>query len=148
MNYKIYPGTTVGNFMNVGYGTVIGADGAIRGCEEWFGTVRIGEGVTIGACVVIARGSGGETVIGDNCYIMNQALIGHNVDIGNNCEIGGSCSIAGHAVIGNGVKIKTGAIIRNRVKIADGVTIGMGAVVVCDILEPNTVWYGNPATKR
>lgn len=148
MDYKIYQPCKIGGFMNIGYGSVIGADGAIRGCQEWRGEVIIGDHVTIGANVVIARGEGGETVIGDGCYIMNQALIGHNVEIGQECEIGGGVKIAGHAKIGNGVRIKTGALIRNRVKIADGVTIGMGAVVVKDILEPNTVWYGNPARKR
>ena len=148
MDYKIHKGVRIGGFMNIGYGSVIGADGAIRGCDEWHGEVIIGDHVTIGANVTIAKGKGGETVIGDGCLIMNNALVGHNVEIGKECEIGGGALIAGHAKIGNRVKIKTGAIIRNRVSIADGVLIGMGAVVVKDIDEPGTVWYGNPATKR
>lgn len=148
MDYKIYPEVRIGGFLNIGYGSVIGACGAIRGCEKWYGEVVIGEHVNIGANVTIARGKGGETVIGDGCYIMNNALIGHNVEIGKECEIGGGVLVSGHAVIGDGVKIKTGAMIRNRIKIADGVLIGMGAVVVKDIDEVGSVWYGNPATKR
>jgi UDP-3-O-[3-hydroxymyristoyl] glucosamine N-acyltransferase len=148
MDYKIHKGVTFKNLISIGSFTTIGADGAIRRCDDWCGTVDVGEDVIIGANVTIAKGKTGATVIGDRTLVMNQALVGHNVEIGNDCEIGGGVRIAGHAVIGNGVKIKTGAVIRNRVKIADGVIIGMGAVVVKDIDEPNTVWYGNPATKR
>lgn len=51
------------------------------------------------------------------------------------------------AQIGNRVFIATGAKIIGRVKIADGVSIGANAVVVKDILEPNTTWAGVPARK-
>ena len=49
--------------------------------------------------------------------------------------------------IGNNVFIATGAKIIGNITIADGVAIGANAVVVKDILEPNTSWGGVPARK-
>ena len=90
MDYKIYSEyVNVISLECVGYGTVIGTPGAIRGCNFFDGTVEIGADVYIGANVTIARGEEGATVIGDRCMVMNNALIGHNVEIGNDCEIGG-----------------------------------------------------------
>ncbi len=144
----IYINAEVHDSVDVGAYSVVGAPGAIRGCVQWNGSVKVCKDVIIGANVTIASGMLGQTYIGEGTSVMNGALIGHNVSIGDDCEIGGAVSIAGHAIIGDGVKIKTGAIIRNRVMIAKGVTIGLGAVVVKDILEEDSVWYGNPATKR
>lgn len=79
--------------------------------------------------------------IGKNCRIHEGTVIGISGDeywdskegdspqIGNNCFIG-----AGAKIIGN-------------IRIADGVAIGANAVVVKDILEPNTTWAGVPARK-
>lgn len=143
-----YSNVKIHNSVNIQEGAVIGVPGAIRGCTDFKGTVTIEKGCFIGSNATIAKGKNGKTVIGENTFIMNNSLVGHNVIIGKDCEIGGGVLIAGHAVIGDGVRIKTGAVIRNRIKIADGVTIGMGSVVVKDILDVGSVWYGNPATKR
>ena len=79
--------------------------------------------------------------IGENCRIHEGVTIGVTDDAywGNQ---------SGKApIIGNNVFIATGAKIIGNVKIADGVAIGANAVVVKDILEPNTTWGGVPAKK-
>jgi UDP-3-O-[3-hydroxymyristoyl] glucosamine N-acyltransferase len=144
----IYNNAEVHKSVEIGFYSVIGAPGALRGCKDWNGRVKVCKDVIIGANVTIAVGEKGETYIGEGTSVMNNALVGHNVKIGKNCEIGGGALVAGYAEIGDNVKIKTGAIVRNRVKIADGVIIGLGAVVVKDITEKGSVWYGTPATKR
>ena len=55
-------------------------------------------------------------------------------------------NISGNCNIGNNVYIGTGASIKQGVSIASNTTIGMGAVVVKDILEEGT-YIGNPAKK-
>ena len=79
--------------------------------------------------------------IGENCRIHEGVTIGVTDDAywGNQ---------SGKApIIGNNVFIATGAKIIGNIKIADGVAIGANAVVVKDILEPNTTWGGVPAKK-
>ena len=49
-------------------------------------------------------------------------------------------------IVGNNVFIGTGAKLIGGITVADGVSIAANAVVVKDILEPNTTW-GGPAKK-
>ncbi len=79
--------------------------------------------------------------------------VNQNAKIGNYCRvhegvtIGATGGSPDSATIGDRVFIGSGAKIIGKVKIADGVAIGAGAVVVKDILEPNTTWGGVPAKK-
>lgn len=107
-------------------------------------TVLIEDGVEIGSCSVIHRGRWRDTKIGEGTKIDALVHIAHNVIIGKHClivagtVIGGSCEIGDNCFIGENVSIKQG------VKIANNVTIGMGSVVLHDIMESNTTWAGNP----
>lgn len=88
-----------------------------------------------------------------------QLVVSNSSQIGRNCRIheGVTIGVTGDAYwgeqggqaprIGDNVFIATGAKIIGNVKIADGVAIGANAVVVKDILEPNTTWGGVPARK-
>ena len=119
-------------------------NGQIRGCKEFNGTIELGDNVTFGGHVIIARGKEGQTTIGNNVSIGNFANIGHNVTIGHNVEIGAGVIICGYAVIEEGCKIKAGVIIRNRIRIAKGITVGQGSNVVKDLTLINTTYVGNP----
>ncbi len=81
------------------------------------------------------------TKVGKFCRIHEGVTIGVSGDDYLGGKEGGS------AIIGDRVFIGSGAKIIGRVKIADGVAIGANAVVVKDILEPNTTWAGVPAKK-
>ena len=78
-----------------------------------------------------------------------------NARIGKNCKIVGDVTIGsqsrydsiGGPIIGERVFVSSGVRIIGNVRIADGVVIGANAVVVKDILEPNTTWAGIPARK-
>lgn len=88
-----------------------------------------------------------------------QLVVSSSSVIGENCRIheGVTIGVTGDAYwgeqenkapkIGNNVFIATGAKIIGNITIADGVAIGANAVVVKDILEPNTSWGGVPARK-
>lgn len=105
--------------------------------------------------------------IGIGCMISAQTIITSNVKIGrffhanNQCNIAHDCVIGdyvtfapgvkcnGNVWIGNHAYIGAGALIRQGaqgkpLKIGEGATIGMGAVVVKDVL-PYTTVIGNPA---
>lgn len=94
-------------------------------------------------------------VFGKGLYIAHYGsiVVNENSRVGDWCRIHeGTCIGAdgkdsGAPVIGNNVFIATGAKIIGNVRIADGVAIGANAVVVKDILEPNTTWGGIPAKK-
>lgn len=75
--------------------------------------------------------------LGEHCKLMSD------ITIGTECRY----DRFGAPQIGNRVFIGSGARIIGDIKIADDVVIGANAVVVKDILEPNTTWAGNPARK-
>jgi serine O-acetyltransferase len=75
--------------------------------------------------------------IGKRCKILSDVTIGGH----------GRYDIGGAPILGDRVFVASGARIIGNVHIADGVVIGANAVVIKDIVEPNTTWAGIPARK-
>lgn len=103
--------TTLGTGNTVGYGAIIGTppqDFAFK--SETRTEVRIGNDNTFREYVTIHRGTkeGSATVVGDGCYLMVAAHLGHNVCLGNkviianNCALGGYVEVHDAAVLGGG----------------------------------------------
>ena len=155
----LFPGVVVYDRCAIGAQTILHANVAIgadgfgyrpdpqgRGLIKvpHVGTVRIGNGVEIGASSCVDRGKFGATVIGDGAKLDNLVQIGHNVRVGRCAIICGVTGIAGSVVIGDG------AIIGGGVGIADNLTVGAGAKVgaksgvMCDVPAGET-WTGLPA---
>jgi len=81
---------------------------------------RLGDGVTVREGVTIHRGTGRETatVIGDDCYLMGYAHVGHN------CKIGRRVGIYQSAMLGGHVEIEDQAIVSANVAVHQFVRIG------------------------
>ncbi len=150
-NASLYDGTTIGNNCMIQTGAVLGGNGMtyIESENEYKRMVQIGkviveDDVVIGCNTVVLKGILEYTKIGKGSKIGNLVNVGHNSVIGNDCYISSSVIIGGATVIGNNCWIAPGVSIRDNLKIGDNCTIGVGSVVVKDI-EPNSVYYGNPA---
>ncbi|MBN9590158.1 MAG: hypothetical protein BGN85_00765 [Alphaproteobacteria bacterium 64-11] len=85
------------------------------------GRVIIQDGVEVGSCTTIDRGSLGDTVIGEGTKLDNLIMVGHNVQIGRHCVIAGQCGIAGSCVIEDFV------VMGGQVGFGDHTHIGPGA---------------------
>lgn len=158
-NVKIYPGAVVREFCEVGDhsilqpGCIIGSDGFgyefIDGQHQkidQIGNVIIGHDCEIGANTTIDRARFGTTRIGHGCKIDNLVQIAHNVKIGNHTIIIAQAGIAGSTHIGNYCVIAAQAGIAGHLKITDKVTLAGRTGVASDITEPDTTWWGTPAT--
>lgn len=149
---KIIGKVKIGKKVVVRENAVIGADGLTTDRGEdgrpvkmpQFGGIYIGDGVSIGANAVIARGAIDDTVIGDDTAIDNGSFISHNVVIGKRVFIVGESILFGSVTVGDDVMISGNSTVRNGVNIGDGATVGMGAVVVKDV-QKGVVVKGNPA---
>lgn len=149
---KIIGKVRIGKKVIIRENTVIGADGLTTDRNKdgkpvkmpQFGGVDVGDKVSIGANVVIARGAIDDTVIGEETAIDNCTFISHNVVIGKRVFIVGESILFGSVNVGDNVMISGNATVRNGLKIGKGAMIGMGAVVVKDVNE-GAVVKGNPA---
>jgi len=148
----LYAGTRIGRRCTVQAGAVVGAEG--YGFERdadgrlhrfpQLGRVLIEDDVEIGARVCIDRGALGDTSIGHGTKIDDGAYIAHNVAVGAHCLIMAHVLLCGSCAIGNGAEISPGAIIRDKVRVGERARVGLGAVVVRDVLADEVV-AGIPA---
>ena len=166
----IGPGVAVGEGTVIRNGVVLGAACQIgRGClikscavlgEEGFGfdflgdgtpirlphlgRVILGDDVEIGASTIVARGTMGETRIGDHVKIDDRVMVAHNVRIGANSIIASGAVICGSATLGDETWIAPNATIMNKVRVGAGSMVGLGAVVIHNV-PPGVTVFGNPA---
>lgn len=112
--------TTLGENNIVGYGAVIGAppqDFAWK--PDVRSEVRIGNHNTFREYVTIHRGTkeGTSTIVGDHCYLMVNAHLGHNVKIGNKVIIANNCPLGGYAEVEDGAVLGGGSVFHQHIRV-------------------------------
>lgn len=103
---------------------------------------NIGEGSIITAGTILTC----NIRIGKHCHLNLNTTIGHDCKIGDYFTTAPGVNISGNCTFGNCVYFGSNSSVRQGIKIVDNVTIGMGGVVVKDILNEG-VYIGNP-TRR
>jgi UDP-3-O-[3-hydroxymyristoyl] glucosamine N-acyltransferase len=139
-NAVVLAGVIMGDGCVLQAGAVLGTDGfgfAVMDEEmrkiPQIGTVRLADGVDVGANSCIDRATLGATSVGRDTKIDNLVQIGHNVTLGEQCLIISQVGIAGSTKVGNRVTMAGQAGIAGHLNIGDGVTIGPQAGVPKDI---------------
>lgn len=115
----IHPTATIGDKVDIGYGTAIMA------------------GVIVNCC----------TTIGKGCIINTSATIDHDNCIEDFVHISPGVHLAGNVRIGSGSWIGIGSTIINNVKVTSRCVIGAGAVVIKDITMSG-IYVGIPARRK
>lgn len=108
------------------------------------GNVHLKKNVEIGNNVCIDKAVMGSTVLYENVKVDNLVHIAHGVKVGKNSLIIANSMVAGSVEIGENVWVAPSSSIRQKLTIANDVIIGMGAVVVKNVGNSETV-AGNPA---
>ena len=169
-NVVIEKGCLIGNNVIIGANTVIKSDTIISdncsiGCnctiggvgfgyalnedDEYellphIGIVHLKQNVEIGNNVCIDRAVMGSTLLNENVKVDNLVHIAHGVQIGKNSLIIANAMIAGSVEIGENVWVAPSSSIRQKLQVGNNALLGMGAVVVKNVLE-NSIVAGNPA---
>ncbi len=84
------------------------------------------------------------TRVGENCFVMAEAHVGHDCQVGNRVIIVHGSAIAGHCVIGDGAFIGGLTAVHQFVRIGPGAMIGLTSAVSQDVL-PYSMAAGNHA---
>ncbi|MCL1940186.1 MAG: UDP-3-O-(3-hydroxymyristoyl)glucosamine N-acyltransferase [Desulfovibrionaceae bacterium] len=139
-NAVVLAGVVMGDGCVLQAGAVLGTDGfgfAVMDGEmrkiPQIGTVRLADGVDVGANTCIDRAALGATSVGRDTKIDNLVQIGHNVTLGEQCLIISQVGIAGSTKVGDRVTMAGQAGIAGHLHIGDNVTIGAQAGVPKDI---------------
>ncbi|MGZ8410334.1 MAG: acyl-ACP--UDP-N-acetylglucosamine O-acyltransferase [Hyphomicrobium sp.] len=151
--------TEVGPYSFVGTLTRIGPDNRIGMCAQiggepqiigWTPTdsrVVIGAGNVIREYVSIhrAKDSGGETIVGDGCYLMGSSHVGHDCRVGAEVILANGALLAGHVEVGDNAFISGNCAIHQFVRIGRramirGLTaVGKDVVPFVIVDQSNTV---------
>lgn len=97
-----------------------------------------------GTCVNFGASVGGGVVIGDHVTLGPGCIVGHDAAIEDCAVVAPGAVISGGVHLGRSCYIGARAAIRQRLRIGEKSLIGMGAVVVREVLAGATV-VGNPA---
>ncbi len=153
----IYPNVTIREEVTIGKrvviqsGASIGDDGfgflQIKGKHvkiPQVGTIEIGDDVSIGSNVTIARAALDKTIIASGVKIDNHSHIAHNCTIGEDSMLIAYAKLAGSVKIGKNVTIAESVGITDHVEIGDNCMVG-AASNVYKSLEPGSIVWGSPA---
>lgn len=116
----------------IGYGAIIGGDPqdlAFR--RETVSQVRIGNRNRIREYCTIHRGTGEGTVteVGDDCYLMAGAHLGHNSRLGNHVILANNVLLGGHVSLADRVFVGGGSVFHQFVRVGRlAITQGMSGV--------------------
>jgi acetyltransferase-like isoleucine patch superfamily enzyme len=148
----IHPTAIIGENVAIEDNVYIGPYCIIGESPEWKGHeddnhgVIIRNGTRITGHVTIDGGGLSPTIVGENCYIMKHAHIGHDAFIGSRVTISCGAKIGGHVIIRNDCNIGLNAVIHQKQTIPMGCMIGMGAVITKGLqMVSNSKYVGNPA---
>ena len=142
----IYPNVVIGENVYIGAHCIIGAEPEWKGFEDANKGVVIGNNVRITGLVTIDGGAGKPTYIGDGCYLMKHAHVGHDAVIGENVTISCGAKVGGHTVVGDGCNIGLNAVLHQKIFVPMGCMIGASAFIGKKIeLQPFRKYAGVPA---
>lgn len=148
---KVYPNaflsgwTEIGDRVQIHPGAVIGhlpQDFNFRGERSY---CRIGAGTVIREFASIHRGTQPEswTILGEECFILGYAHIGHNCKLGNRVKLYNNSLLAGHVSVGDDAIISGGCMAHQFCRIGERVMVGGGARAMQDIPPFMTCLFEN-----
>jgi len=126
---------------------VVGARPQILNLKPGFHPVSIGNRTVLRENVTIhgaTAGTGEATRLGDDCYVMVNGHLGHDVQTGNKCVFANSVMIGGHCRVGDQVWTGGGVAVHQFTWIGDHAFIAGGCILTGDVI-PFAVAEGNPS---
>ncbi|MBI3795325.1 MAG: acyl-ACP--UDP-N-acetylglucosamine O-acyltransferase [Nitrospinae bacterium] len=141
--------TVMGEGTTVASHAHIGGDPQTLNWKEVPSLVRMGKNNIVRELVVIGRSmvENGETLIGDDCFFLANAHVGHDSIIGNNVILTTMAGLSGHVTVEDGAVIGGLAGVHQFVRIGELAMVGGMARIVQDV-APFMLAEGTPAEIR
>ncbi len=96
---------------------------------------RVGAGTIVREFASIHRGTQPEswTIVGENCFILGYAHIGHNCELANGVKVYNCTGLSGHVIIGENAIVSGYVLVHQFARIGEYVMVGGGARVTKDV---------------
>lgn len=123
--------TVLGADNRIGLAAQVGGEPQVIGWTPVESRVVLGAGNTIREYASVHRGkdAGGETVIGDGCYLMGSSHVAHDCRLGNEVVLVNGALLAGHVEVGDNAFISGNCVVHQFVRIGRRVMVrGMTAL--------------------
>ncbi|MBN2561656.1 MAG: acyl-ACP--UDP-N-acetylglucosamine O-acyltransferase [Phycisphaerae bacterium] len=138
---KVYPNayisgwTEIGDHCQIHPGAVVGhlpQDFHFNGDRSY---CKIGAGTIIREFASVHRGALPEswTILGENCFILGYAHIGHDCKLGNGVKVYNCAGLSGHVVVGDSAIVSGYTLVHQFARIGEYVMIGGGSRVTKDV---------------
>lgn len=160
VGYNTFIGNNVSikGIVSIGSNCVIN-DGAIIGGEGFefikdgsrcihvpkLGRIQIGDRVWIGNSSTVERPTLDETIIESDVKIDDLVHVGESSTIGAASQLTAGTVLAKAVKLGKNCFLGVNCSVKQRIQIADDTTIGMGAVVIRDVVQPGYTFAGVPS---
>ncbi|MHA2621273.1 MAG: acyl-ACP--UDP-N-acetylglucosamine O-acyltransferase [bacterium JZ-2024 1] len=140
--------TIVGEQCEIGYGAVVGAPAQHTVYHNAPSRARIGNRVIIREYATIHRSisENGETIVGDDCYLMAFSHIGHDCELGRGVILTHLATLGGHCHVGDQAVIGGAVVVHQRVDIGTLAMVGGASGVSLGVL-PYAMVFGRPPAK-
>lgn len=127
--------TTLGRNNEIGEGAVLGGRAQHVQVQEPGGTLVIGDNNRIRESATIHRAWNNDsaTTVGNGCYIMINAHIGHDSKIGNHCILVNNVMIAGHVTIEDRAYLAGAAAVHQFTRVGKLAMVGGMAKIKQDV---------------
>ncbi len=155
-NVRLQSHVSVSGRTMIGDGTTVGPHTALGDLPQnkshggGTTTLRIGKNCVIRENVTIHVGTDnarGETVLGDNCYIMGLVHIGHDCLVGNSVTMASFSALAGHCEVEDYVIVSGMTAVHQFVRVGHHAFLSGFSAVVGDVI-PYGMAIGNRAKLR
>lgn len=143
LHNQILEGTIIGDGVTIGQDNIIGPHAVIgTPPQHWdyyrtgksAGVIKIGDGNVIREFTTIHSSFDKETIVGNKCFIMESAHIGHDTILEDNITLSCSVKIGGHSYIMEGANLGLSALVHQHSTVGAYAMVGMGAIVTKDII--------------
>lgn len=141
---RVCSSARLGDCVRVGQGAIVG--GAPQHLA-WTGDAapcEIGSGTRIGEYATINGGMFGTTRVGEGCFVMAYAHVGHDASLDDGCIVANAVQLAGHVRLGRGANIGGGTLVHQRVRVGTYAFVAGGLRLERDV-APWSRAMGEPA---
>jgi len=148
-NVTIEPWTEIGNNCEIAPGAVIGGLPQDLKFDNQRSYVRIGSGCVLREFVTVHRSSRADqaTIIGDGCYLMAYAHVGHDGKLGERVTLTSYVGLSGHVTVEDKALLGGFVAVHQFTRIGALAMVSGCSRVVKDVV-PYAIVEGNPARVR